>query len=165
MLDLSTTVNHDCKILELSWLSIESAVNHLWVQIRSTLSRDIEVTLAPVIRGGLAPAVILSHLMREEGFYNLVVPIMPDERGVTLLKDLPDPIIVVEDIVDTGETIRTLKSSDRPFEVCAVIGKKVPDIDFYQGLSYEAVIEKDDPKYWVVFPWEKSKEPDRKFGL
>jgi len=165
MLELSTVVNHDCKILELSWLSIESAVNHLWVQIRPQMSKDTEVTLAPVIRGGLLPAVILSHLMGEEGYRSLVAPIRPDDSGIELLKELPDPIIVVEDIIDTGETIRVLKNSDRPFQTCTVIGKKVPDLDFYQGLSYEAIIEKDDPRYWVVFPWEKSKEPDREFGL
>ena len=86
-----------------------------------------------VPRGGLVPAVVLSHELR--------VPIVVNESDIT------ESTLVVDDIIDTGESVATLVSNlnVRP-KVAAIYAGQcrafTPDF---------SIREKDD---WVVFPWE-----------
>lgn len=87
-------------------------------------------------RGGLIPAVMLSHKLR--------IPLIMDTN---ILHIIEEPTIIVEDIVDTGETLRRLGNwQNRNHFVVALFTKEwaKPQPDF------AAYITSD----WIVFPWE-----------
>jgi hypoxanthine phosphoribosyltransferase len=123
-------------IQHVSWEEVDDMVNYL--------ARTIEVSgkqyayIAGVERGGLVPAVMLSH--------RLDIPmcaIAPDEK----VEDKTN-VLIVDEIYDTGETIRKLKLNN-PHADFAVLfhNEGLPAINFY------AV--KKDLVQWIVFPWEK----------
>ena len=123
-------------IQHVTWEEVDDMVNYL--------ARAIEVSgksyayIAGVERGGLVPAVMLSHRLDLS-----MCAIAPDEK----VQDKTN-VLIVDEIYDTGETIRKLKVNN-PHADFAVLfhNDGLPAIDFY------AV--KKDLVQWIVFPWEK----------
>lgn len=93
-------------------------------------------------RGGLIPAVILSH--------KLEIPMIFD------FKKINQHTLVVDDISDTGETLeKLLKKKKHITVVClwsTLTTKVIPD--------YTTNIVEDND--WVVFPWELFKALPKK---
>ncbi len=138
----------------------QEAIHRICTQVRESAIRfDFIVSIS---RGGLIPGVLLSH--------NLQIPLRVVEWSTrdTGLKLCPKDIardaargksvLVVDDIVDSGITIRELIDSweleDTPnIKVACVVYNKAQDIvipDFY----YE-VIDKSEDNSWINFWWEK----------
>ena len=86
-----------------------------------------------VPRGGLIPAVYLSH--------RLGIPLVPSP-------DRPGDTLVVDDILDTGSTYRRL-SGAAAYYVVLLARKALPKVIY--GRMY------DGP--WVEFPWEVGGQP------
>ncbi len=80
-------------------------------------------------RGGLCLAVALSHLLK-----------------TPLLKEPQAGCLVVDDIYETGTTLRTVRELPGIF-VFVWVSKVVP--------GWWHAIEVTDSQEWVVFPWEK----------
>ena len=82
-------------------------------------------------RGGLIPAVILSH-----------------KTGLKLFEEpRVRPLLVVDDIADTGDTLSSFSTLDDVYTATIHYHKQsifVPD---------KWVLEKKDE--WIVYPWEK----------
>lgn len=119
-----------------------------------------------VSRGGLVPAVYVSHL---SGLPMVPVDYSADEgRGTSKHTNIIPPldkyqtIYIIDDIVDTGITVKHLKDwfehKGHIVHVLAVVYKYtsciVPELSYMKSSSAE----------WVIFPWEKvnGKEESKK---
>jgi len=121
----------------LSWKDIEDAIESIAYKIEKS---GIEITcVCGVERGGLIPAVLLSHKMKIP--YFTVVP--PKNTG----------ILLIDDICDSGETIIKLKNKYFSYNSGSI---HIATLHYKQSAKskpdfwYSLVQEKD----WIVYPWE-----------
>jgi len=116
----------------LSWNDVNDAVESLAHQIKNSNEHIEAITGLP--RGGLIPAVLLSH--------KLGLPY------VNLSNDCEghENVLVVDDICDSGET---LKEYYQFFPTATIHYKQTAIVkpDFYYSLTPE--------DKWVVYPWEQ----------
>jgi hypoxanthine phosphoribosyltransferase len=116
----------------LSWDEIETAVENLAYQIKNSGKKIGSIN--GLARGGLIPAVILSH--------KLGIPFMNEDN------DSEGYILIIDDICDTGETLKFY--SNYEYILTATIHYKqtaMVEPDFYYSLAPE-----DE---WIVYPWEQ----------
>ncbi len=106
----------------LSWTDIERQVDCIIDQI--DLSKYGSLYGLP--RGGLIPAVILSH-----------------KTGLPLLDHIKQNTLIVDDIYDTGYTL----SRFLPFNDCCVLNSK----QTVERLIVADMISEDT---WIQYPWE-----------
>ena len=116
----------------LSWDDVNDAVESLAHQIKNSNEHIEAITGLP--RGGLIPAVLLSH--------KLGLPY------VNLSNDCEghENVLVVDDICDSGET---LKEYHQFFTTATIHYKQLAIVkpDFYYSLAPE--------DKWIVYPWEQ----------
>jgi hypoxanthine phosphoribosyltransferase len=124
----------------LSWKDIEDAIMSLAHQIKN--SNETVEAITGIPRGGLIPAVLLSHKLGLP-FY----PIFDTRLYVDSHNDFSDyeNILVVDDICDSGET---LKEHHQFFTTATIHYKQSAIIkpDFYYSLANENT--------WYYYPWE-----------
>jgi hypoxanthine phosphoribosyltransferase len=116
----------------LSWDEIETAVENLAYQIKNSGKKIGSIN--GLARGGLIPAVILSH--------KLGIPFMNEDN------DSEGYILIIDDICDTGETLKFY--SNYEYILTATIHYKqtaMVEPDFYHSLAPE--------DKWIVYPWEQ----------
>ena len=118
--------------ISVSWWDINDLVKDLAGKI------PFEVPLADSIygipRGGLIPAVMLSHL-----------------TGLPLVQTIGENTLVVDDMTDSGVTM-----SKMPGQWTATLFHK-PHTSTFTPNVYSKLHEGDE---WLVFPWEKSSAPE-----
>lgn len=108
----------------ISWEEVEELVDILHQNIiESGIEFDCVYGL---VRGGLIPAVMLSHKM-----------------GVPY--DYFGKVLIIDDICDSGATL------DRLDEMTAVLHYK-PHTSIVKPYFYACKFESDD---WIVYPWEE----------
>jgi hypoxanthine phosphoribosyltransferase len=116
----------------LSWDEIEDAIESLAYQIKQS---DKKIgSMNGLARGGLIPAVMLSH--------KLGIPFMNENNNDE------GYILIVDDICDTGETLEYYNIHD--YILTATIHHKQTAIiepDFYYSLAPQ--------DKWIVYPWEQ----------
>lgn len=136
-------------------------------QIRSNTKYD---TIVGIGRGGLVPAVIVSHSLGVP-----LVPVMWQKRdGNTqyeqvlreyvkgLSSDIENRILIVDDINDTGVTMlevgNSLKNFLQVYEKPAI----VKTFTVYQKPSTkhpsDFFMEELDDDEWAIFPWENGEQ-------
>ena len=87
--------------------------------------------IAGIKRGGLIPAVMLSHILN------------------TPISDIIDSYtLVVDDICDTGETLNSYKELKCPIATIHYKRSAIIEPTFWRELV--------DDKTWIVYPWERS---------
>lgn len=137
--------------IRLSWEDVDNIVTYLGAQIRRT---DYKTILA-VSRGGLVPGTLLSH--------KLGLPLKTvewslrdgGEKDLGRLNSITEKYncIAVDDIFDTGETIKSMKEECfHPFGTAVVLAKKESEILDIVG---KRIYNEDK---WVYFPWEEFNE-------
>jgi hypoxanthine phosphoribosyltransferase len=119
--------------IHLSWDDVNDAVEGLAYQIKSSNEPIEAITGLP--RGGLIPAVLLSHKL------GLPYVELSNEES-----EKYDIILVVDDICDSGET---LKKYNQIFSTATIHYKQSAIVkpDFYYSLAPE--------DKWIVYPWEQ----------
>jgi hypothetical protein len=142
----------------LDWAKVDEAIWTLKDEIEKEFKPDIIVGIA---RGGLVPAVRLSHisdniLMRvvDVKFYTDIEKRMEKpEITAPLTENIENMnVLIIDDVADTGKTLVAIKKhiiekKAKSIKI-AVIAKKpksIIDPDYY-------VFETDK---WIIFPWEK----------
>jgi hypoxanthine phosphoribosyltransferase len=120
------------KKVYLTWDDIDSLVN--------VLAKEIEASPVPpnyitgLQRGGLIPAVMLSH--------KLNIPFVRE----SMLRSLPAvDILVVDDIADTGETLSQYRIYSTAVLHYKLQSEHIPTF-------FAAEIADTD---WIVYPWER----------
>lgn len=96
-----------------------------------------EVNLYGIPRGGVPSAYLLQSAL--EAF--------PYAPNIRIVEDPESADIIVDDIIDSGETMRNYKDNQGFAALCSSMAGAMP--------AHVFVGEQVDPGTWVVFPWEK----------
>ena len=116
--------------LYLTWDDIKTAVENLAYQIKKS---NIEISkIKGLQRGGLIPAVMLSHLL---------------DIPMTENKIVSSSVLIVDDICDTGETLRIYKQLNHPIVTIHYKQTAIVEPTFYYSLTPQ--------DKWIVYPWEQ----------
>ena len=136
-------------IISYSW----DTINDLVTTIHNRVSPWKPTHIVGITRGGLIPAVMLSH--RLDLPMEVLGVSFRDNKAThhTKFKPIPDAkYLVVDDINDSGMTFsvvsQVFKNRHLHFITAALINKEKSgfDVDFYGEMFY------DDN--WINFPWE-----------
>lgn len=119
----------------LDWDDIDFYVNNVYNFILGS-KKEYEL-IAGVTRGGLIPAVMLSH--------KLDIPIIAIDPDSIL--DTDTKTLVVDEIYDTGLTIKHLLSRNPAIDIAVIVSK-----DKHAPVNY--VGSHIDIEDWIIFPWE-----------
>lgn len=123
------------KKLFLDWSDIEL----LCKLVSSKIDLEKYNGLYGVPRGGLIPAVLISHL-----------------TGLKFVDKIEENILVVDDILDTGETLENVKND--------IISLHKKPHSKTEPIAFGDLIDND---VWVVYPWElvgSLEKRDKTFG-
>jgi xanthine phosphoribosyltransferase len=145
--------------MELDWLRVHELCKAIATEIRECENLEEIYGIIAVTRGGLIPAGILSH---ELGMRNIdtvgFASYHSKEHGKLVcvkepaIVDMTDDNkhIIVEDIVDSGKTLKALREYfPLSWPIASVVVKAaIDDKPTYIGYV-------DETKEWVTFPWEK----------
>ena len=119
----------------LDWDDIDFYVNNIYNHVLAS-GKEYKL-IAGISRGGLIPAVILSHKL-----------------GIPMASIQPDAILdneirtlVVDEIYDTGQTIKQLLRTNPAIDVAVVISKDAQAPVGYIGKVLNI-------PNWIIFPWE-----------
>jgi hypoxanthine phosphoribosyltransferase len=113
----------------ITWDYIETAVDNIASQIKSS-ELNIEYILG-MPRGGLIPAVMLSH--------KLNIPLF--RPGMVL----NNKVLIVDDICDSGLTLQK-------YNVITTASIHTKETASVQPTFHYEVVDKD----WIVYPWERA---------
>lgn len=122
----------------ISWSEINDLLDDIQRQIKDSGTR-FEM-IAGVTRGGLVPAVMMSH--------RLSLPMMALAPNTPILPiSLAKKTLIIDEIYDTGKTIKELQQVN-PLTQFAVLYHNIdlPELPFYG--------KKMRLDNWLVFPWE-----------
>jgi len=145
------------EIISMSWHDVEKAVSALANVLRREFDPDIIVGIA---RGGLIPAVRLSHILGDKmlriihvRFYKGVDARDQKPELLADIGELSGKVVIVDDVADTGHTlemvariVRDRGAGDVRIATIAYKPRSILKPDFY-------VFETDK---WIVFPWEEA---------
>ena len=119
----------------LSWKWVDDQLNTIGDKLEG---KELEF-VAGIPRGGLIPAVMMSHAFGIKYISYSSAKLLP--------KDLREKVLVVDDIADTGHTLK--EAVELGFITATLaIRSGTKTIPLFHG---ESIL--DDR--WLVFPWEK----------
>lgn len=144
------------EFITMSWSDVEKAVTALATTLEREFVPDMIVGIA---RGGLIPAVRLSHLLGDKLLRMIHIKFY---KGIDLRQErpelladvgkLPRKVLLVDDVADTGETLEFVlkhvkEMGAKEVKVATIAYKPKSRVkpDYY-------VFETDK---WIVFPWEE----------
>jgi hypoxanthine phosphoribosyltransferase len=119
------------------------------------LSDWIPDYIAGVKRGGLVPAVKLSHILNKP-LTIISCQLRDDNSSLFFFEDLPKnkKILVVDDICDNGDTFKKISQELNEY-------KELKFCSLYHNIrqsflsDYKArKIDREKDNRWVIFPWE-----------
>lgn len=134
------------------WLYVHQAVTKLERHIRKDMPRIVKIVA--ISRGGMIPAVMLSHALDVRAVEAVQVQSYTkgDIRGThpRVTSEWTgdwnwSDVLFVDDIIDTGKTFDFLVAKFPRANYCALISKM-------EHRAAHAI--KEHPHTWVVFPWE-----------
>jgi xanthine phosphoribosyltransferase len=140
-------------MLELSWSDIEI----LSKQLAKSLKETQWTGILAITRGGLIPAGLLAHSLniRRIEVINVQSYDQKKSRGEIVVLNVPDVKndgenwLIVDDLVDTGETIKAIRKRFSKAIYVVLIAKP-------EGLRIvDHHVREVEQNIWVVFPWEK----------
>ena len=117
----------------LNWNDIDRAINRIVASINSSEIKINAVGGLP--RGGLIPAVMLSH--------RLGIPFVSQAQIQTTIGN----ILIVDDICDSGRTLKRFKFEENIYT--ATLHWKQSS-EYQPNYFWEIAYENE----WIVYPWE-----------
>lgn len=117
----------------LSWEDIDDAVTSIAHRIKIS---GIEINaIAGIPRGGMIPAIMLSHKMNIP--FNLMWSLVQGN------------VLIVDDICDSGETLKKYKYEENIYT--ATLHYKQSSV--YEPTFWYSLVQDKD---WIVYPWENT---------
>jgi hypoxanthine phosphoribosyltransferase len=114
----------------LTWDDIDCAVKKLAIDIKAS---GIKISaIKGLQRGGLIPAVMISHLL---------------DIPMTENKIVSSSVLIVDDICDTGKTLIPYKQLNNPIVTIHYKTSALIEPDFWFKIANEGE--------WIVYPWEQ----------
>lgn len=152
-----------------TWREVDANCTKLALDIlRSDWRPDYIVGLT---RGGLTPAVLLSHLLKVP-MHTLKVQLRDGEQDCEMNCWIPEDVVkatnvlIVDDINDTGETLAWIRDDweksvfkgdiaywwHKRIKIAVLVNNmaSAETVDFH----IDEINKAEDP-CWIVFPWEK----------
>jgi uncharacterized protein len=129
------------KLIRIDWQHYDKLIDSLVRKLKKK-TRIKYRTISGISRGGLVPAVSISHRL----------------GGSSVVMDFnkKDVDIVVDDILDSGMTYRRIFNHQKHKPACfAVLCIKKSQIGRYSNVIHAMAVEDNA---WVVFPWENRAE-------
>lgn len=107
---------------------------------------DFTPVLLPIPRGGLVPATYLSHKLGLKliSYLTIAKMVALPENDIR-----PSSIIIVEDCIDTGSTMRSYNWLVEEGAKVAAVVTKIWTPENYMPDFYSLVVDS-----WIRFPWE-----------
>ena len=145
--------------LYLSWQDVQNSLNEIHLK---TKDLDKNAAIIGLSRGGLVPAVMLSHLKGINTFYSCGIKSYNEQNKSTeIMFQYPDKhalkkaevVYVVDDICDTGGTLKFIENYLLPIKMISIT------LIYRTNENYRPSYfgtELSDER-WVVFPWEETK--------
>lgn len=121
--------------IKYTWEWVHEMVENIATQVDQTQQLE---AITGVSRGGLIPAILLS--------YRLDTPYIPLEQAQDLIPGRRKRIMLVDDIADSGYTMRGLEHFNF---ITATLTKRYTSA-FTPNIAGSIIT--DD--HWLVFPWE-----------
>lgn len=118
----------------ISWRDVDDAIERLAINITNSKIEIAAVGGLP--RGGLIPAVMLSHKMS--------IPFVSQAN----IKQINGNILVVDDICDSGKTLKRFKFEENVYT--ATIHYKT-SAEYEPHFWYKLAQLNE----WIVYPWER----------
>lgn len=145
------------ELISMSWEEVEEAITALADAIKREFDPDVIVGIA---RGGLIPAVRLSHLLGDKLLRVIQVEYY---KGVNLhlkkpklyadIKRISGKVLVVDDVTDTGTSLEfVLKHLKRK----GVKEIRVATIAYKPKSRFKPDYYTFETDKWIVFPWEEA---------
>ena len=96
-------------------------------------------------RGGAFLGTSLSYIMDRPVYY------VAGSEGLNLNELSSSRVLIVDDICDTGNTFSKITKGTKNFKTCSLFFnvKQNFRVDYFSRK-----IDRDEEKYWIVFPWE-----------
>lgn len=144
---MSLAIKSEHSTMSVEWDYVEVLVEEISKRIKR---KEIEFdNIIGLSRGGLVPGVMLSHALGVN-FIPLVWQTRDgDKKDRELLsKYNSSKTLIVDDLVDSGETFFQVKETSPNVQYCALFNKQ-PSIalDFWGSTLY-------NESRWLDFPWE-----------
>jgi len=154
------------QVIELSWKDIEYYTDCIIEQLKEeNYKPDIIVTIK---RGGLVPAVILSHKLGIKDILIIDASRTEDDRinaqkhRPTLIFDEQEidrvkekKLLLVDDIVGSGETLRAVRkllmAHNPKFIVSTTL---ITNLNNLKKENLKPDIVGNEVRGWIIFPWE-----------
>ena len=118
----------------LTWTNIHEYLNVLI----ETIDTSNVIKISGIPRGGLVPAVMLSH--------SLNIPYISYSAAKELTKEERTKVLVIDDICDSGYTVQEAQNYFFKTGTLTLRTGSVTSPDYVGG-----TIDNED---WIVFPWE-----------
>ena len=125
--------------VQINWSNVDELVDSIARKIKMRGLDRLPIFGVP--RGGLIPAVMLSHQLR--------VPLLTNcsEAGT-------EGFILVDDILDTGSTFHAFSDLPAVKVKAALYSKGNPRIKGFEDVIVGQILEASDSR-WLLFPWER----------
>jgi hypoxanthine phosphoribosyltransferase len=145
--------------LFLSWQDITNQLINIH---NKTKQFDSNAAIIGLSRGGLIPAVILSHLKNINTFYccgvrsysehNKSSEVMFQYPDKEVIKN-KDVVYIVDDICDTGGTLKFMENYLLPIQIISITLIYRSNEIYRPNYFGSELLD----NRWVVFPWEETK--------
>lgn len=131
----------------------------LQYQIINGLSTPL--TIVGLSRGGLVPAVVISHALENLSYENVVVPVSYSSKvgngdGKNHDNKLPmlrtESILIIDDIIDGGHTMKEVYDFYVQRHVTHTASLYYKESAVFQPTYYWQLIPENSP--WIIFPFE-----------
>jgi len=156
------------QVIKLTWQDIDNYINRILERIEEIkYSPDV---IATIKRGGLIPAVILSHKL---GVRDIVVidasrtendtinaqkhkPILDfDEKELAKIES--KKVLLIDDIVGSGETLEDVKDLVIRFNPNSIVtASLVTNLNNLKDEKLKPDFVGEEVRGWIIFPWESS---------
>ncbi len=157
------------QVIKLTWQDIDYFANRLLGKIEKIkYDPDIIVTIK---RGGLIPAVILSHKLdvrdvvvidasrTEDDTVNAQKhkpKLYFDERELSKIEG--KKVLLIDDIVGSGETLKDVKDLLIRFNPSSIItASLVINLNNLKNKKLKPNIVAKEMQAWIIFPWENNR--------
>jgi hypoxanthine phosphoribosyltransferase len=149
---------------KLSWEDIDRITDELAIEIKD--SGFVPDYIVGITTGGLIPLYFLVKKLDIDAILTLsATSYHKEEKGDLNITYLPDidltgkKILLVDEIVETGDTLKTISEAvSNKYNVAEI--KTVVLAMNTEKCKYQPDYYSVEAKDWVVFPWEKGEFPE-----
>jgi len=139
-----------------TWGGVTSLCNKIVKQLKDKYPDIFDYKIFGLSRGGLIPSIIISNILNIRKVYSIGIKSYEDTaKGEFELYQIPelediDKVLVIDDISDTGDSLRAVKDIMQSKDIITVSLHIKKESKFIPNVYGKQV----NNNVWVVYPWE-----------